>query len=98
MDAMGYVYCTWRDQRSGDFLIYFALDESVKSVVKVLTPNGEEAFATGDEVTIAWNALEQAVSFDLYYSVDDGVTWKEIVLGWAGSPYEWNVWKKLRNS
>jgi hypothetical protein len=91
MDAMGYVHCTWRDQRSGDFLIYFALDESVKSAVKVLTPNGEGVFATGDEVTIAWNALEQAVSFDLYYSVDDGVTWKEIVLGWAGSPYEWTI-------
>ncbi len=91
MDAMGYVHCTWRDQRSGDFLIYFALDESVKSVVKVLTPNGEEVFATGDEVTIAWDALEQVVSFDLYYSVDDGVTWKEIVLGWAGSPYEWTI-------
>ena len=91
MDAMGHVHCTWRDERSGDFLIYFALDESVKSVVKVLTPNGKGVFATGDEVTIAWNALEQAVSFDLYYSVDDGVTWKEIVLGWPGSPYEWTI-------
>ena len=91
MDAMGHVHCTWRDERSGDFLIYFALDELVKSVVKVLTPNGEGVFATGDEVTIAWNALEQAVSFDLYYSVDDGVTWKEIVLGWPGSPYEWTI-------
>ena len=91
MDAMGHVHCTWRDERSGDFLIYFALDESVKSVVKVLTPNGKGVFATGDEVTIAWNALKQAVSFDLYYSVDDGVTWKEIVLDWAGSPYEWTI-------
>ncbi len=91
MDAMGHVHCTWRDERSGDFLIYFALDELVKSVVRLLTPNGGEIFSTGDEVTIAWNALEQAVSFDLYYSVDDGVTWKEIVLDWAGSPYEWTI-------
>ena len=91
MDAMGHVHCTWRDKRTGEFQIYFALDELVKSVVKVLTPNGEGVFATGDEVTIAWNALEQAVSFDLYYSVDDGVTWKEIVLGWPGSPYEWTI-------
>ncbi len=27
----------------------------------------------------------------MYYSVDGGMTWKEIVVGWAGSPYEWTV-------
>ena len=91
MDGMGHVHCTWRDERSGDFLIYFALDESVKSVVKVLTPNGGEVFATDDAVTIAWDALEQAVSFDLYYSVDEGSTWKEIIVDRAGSPYPWTL-------
>jgi hypothetical protein len=29
------------------------------------------------------------VSFGLYYSVDEGTTWKEIVLDWADSPYEY---------
>jgi len=91
MDAMGHVHCTWRDKRTGEFQTYFALDESVKSVVKVLTPNGEEVFATGNEVTIGWDALEQAVSFDLYYSVDEGVTWKEIVVDWSGSPHGWTI-------
>ena len=91
MDAMGHVHCTWRDKRTGGFQIYFALDPSVKSVVKVLTPNGGEIFATGDEVTIEWDALEQAVSFDLYYSVNGGVLWKEIFVGWASSPYHWTI-------
>ena len=91
MDGMGHVHCTWRDKRSGDFVTYFALDESVKSVVKVLTPNGGEVFSTGDTVSIEWHALAQAVSFDLYYSVNEGATWKEIFLDWPGSPYEWTI-------
>ena len=92
MDAMGHVYCTWRDKRTGEFQIYFALDESVKSVVKVLTPNGGEVFSTGDQVTIEWDALEQAVSFDVYYSVDEGSTWKPINdTELTGYVYNWTV-------
>ena len=92
MDSMGHVHCTWRDERSGDFLIYFALDESVKSVVKLLYPNGGEVFSTDDPVTIAWNALEQAVRFDVYYSVDEGSTWKPINdTELTGYIYNWTV-------
>jgi hypothetical protein len=91
MDSMGYVHCAWRDKRTGEFQIYFALDQSVKSVVKLLYPNGGEVFSTDDAVTIEWNALEQAVSFDLYYSVDEGAAWKEIVVGWGESPYGWTT-------
>ena len=91
MDAMGQVHCAWRDGRTGEFQTYFALDPSVKSVVKVLSPKGGEVFAPGDEVTIEWDALKQAVSFDLYYSVNGGTTWKEIFLGWTGSPYRWTI-------
>jgi hypothetical protein len=91
MDGMGHVHCTWRDERSGDFVIYFALDESVKSVVKLLSPNGGEVFSTDEPVTIEWDALAQAVSFDLYYSVDEGSTWKVIIADHAGSPYPWTL-------
>lgn len=91
MDAMGQVHCTWRDKRTGEFQTYFALDQSVKSVVKVLSPQGGEVFAPGDQVTIEWDALEQAVSFDLYYSVNGGTTWKEIFLGWTGNSYPWTI-------
>ena len=91
MDAMGHVHCTWRDKRTGEFQTYFALDASVKSTVKVLTPNGGETFAPGDEVIIEWNALDQATSFDLYYSVNGGVLWKEIFAGWVASPYHWTI-------
>jgi len=92
MDAMGHVHCAWRDKRTGEFQIYFALDESVKSVVKLLYPNGGEVFSTDDAVTIEWNALKQAVSFDLYYSVDEGSRWKPINdTELTGYIYNWTV-------
>jgi hypothetical protein len=92
MDAMGHVHCVWRDNRTGESQIYFARDESVKSVVKLLYPNGGEAISTGEKVPIEWDALEQAVSFDLYYSVDEGSTWKPINdTELTGYVYNWTV-------
>lgn len=72
MDARGYVYCTWRDSRSGDFDIYFARDESVKSFLKLLAPLGGEVIPSGSNYSVEWAALSQAVEFDLYFSMDGG--------------------------
>ena len=78
MDNYGYAYLTRRDKRSADFDIYFAVDKSVKVIVRLLTPNGGEALSSNSNYTIGWQSLAQAVQFNLFYSWNDGVIWKKI--------------------
>jgi len=93
MDRYGYIYLTWRDQRSGDFDIYFAVDKSVKSIVKLLAPNGGETLSSNSYYTIEWQSLDQAVRFNLFYSWNDGITWKWIAEGAPGNTHDcaWTV-------
>jgi hypothetical protein len=98
MDRYGYVYLTWRDQRSGDFDIYFAVDKSVKSIVKLLAPNGGEILPSNSGYTIGWQSLPQAVEFNLFYSLDEGVTWKEINDSpITGTTHPWTIPDPLGN-
>ena len=60
--------------------------------VQVFSPNGGEVIASGSpDKTIEWGAPQEADSFKLLYSVDDGLTWKTIDDGQKGTPYAWNV-------
>jgi hypothetical protein len=98
MDRYGYVYLTWRDRRSGDFDIYFAVDKSVKAIVKLLTPNGGETLLSNSDYTIEWRFLFQAVEFNLFYSLDDGITWKGINDNpVTGTTHHWTVPDPLGN-
>ncbi|MCJ7640744.1 MAG: hypothetical protein MUO29_02500, partial [Desulfobacterales bacterium] len=98
MDRYGYIYLTWRDQRGGDFDIYFAVDKSVKSIVKLLAPNGGEILPSNSGYTIGWQSLPQAVEFNLFYSLDEGVTWKEINDSpITGTTHHWTIPDPLGN-
>jgi hypothetical protein len=58
----------------------------------VFSPNGGEVIASGSsDQSIEWGAPEEAVSFNLLYSGNNGLTWKTIESGIAGSDYPWNV-------
>jgi hypothetical protein len=60
--------------------------------VTVISPNGEELFATGELVDITWGAPAQAVKFKLFYSVDNGVTWVAITKDFVTEKtHQWTV-------
>jgi hypothetical protein len=61
--------------------------------VMVLSPNGGETFPTGSVQTIRWWADFDSVAFNLYYTVDGGVTWRLINKTGkvTGSSYTWTV-------
>jgi hypothetical protein len=54
-------------------------------------PNGGETVASGSEHLIGWGAPFQAESFNLLYSIDNGLTWKSIVKGITDKGYLWQV-------
>jgi hypothetical protein len=41
-------------------------------------PNGGEMIPSGSSYDIQWDAIPEAVSFDLFYSLDNGVSWPSI--------------------
>jgi hypothetical protein len=61
---------------------------SVKCIV-VLTPNGGEVLPSGSGYDIQWEATPEAVSFDLYYSLDNGVSWSLLKKDERNTIYSW---------
>ena len=61
--------------------------------VTILTPNGSEPLLTGSRFTITWAVQtgSTAVTFNLAYSLDNGITWKRIARGVTGTSYNWLV-------
>lgn len=59
--------------------------------VTLLTPNGGEVIPSGLPFDITWNASVDAISFDLFYSLDNGLTWIIIQDGLTGMNYSWIV-------
>lgn len=61
--------------------------------IKVLYPNGGELI--NETTTIDWtdsfDTLDHAVTYDLFYSSDDGDTWHDLVLGTTETSYFWNT-------
>jgi hypothetical protein len=57
--------------------------------VTLLTPNGGGTLQPG--FTVQWQANDQdgdALAFNLYYSLDNGATWRAVSLGIAGQAYQ----------
>jgi hypothetical protein len=90
MGLNGFVYCTWRDTRSGGFDTYFALDLG-KSAVGLLRPYGKEIIPSGSTYTVQWTALLQVVTFNLSYSLDNGMKWIPIADKISGVTLDWVV-------
>jgi hypothetical protein len=61
------------------------------SKVKLLSPNGREIIASGSTWAVGWGAPSKAVSFDLYYSTNNGGKWTLIEHGIRTKGYLWNV-------
>lgn len=91
MDPRGDVHCVWRDQRNGNFDIYYA--PPLRSMVGLVSPIGGEAIPSGTEYDrIEWALLDPEEGaridhYDLQYSVDQGDTWKVIVEGLPNTTY-----------
>lgn len=58
---------------------YFVSYDFIYDDIVVIHPHGSEKFVSGGEETIRWDAFGNTTSFDLLYSIDDGVTWDTIV-------------------
>jgi hypothetical protein len=61
------------------------------SKVTLLTPNGGEVIPSGSICPIRWGAPIEAVRFKLFYSLDNGVTWKLISDSATGRNFDWQV-------
>jgi hypothetical protein len=59
----------------------------------VVLPNGTETIPAGSTFTVTWGGPPKAVRFSLFYSLDDGVTWKRIpgAVKVAGDKFDWLV-------
>ena len=70
---------------------------STFSDVTVLSPNGGEALETGTIYTIRWGAPEEAVSFELIYSIDNGLTWTALAREYSERSFSWWVPAQPKN-
>ncbi|WP_417266134.1 T9SS type A sorting domain-containing protein [Brumimicrobium sp.] len=61
--------------------------------VNILSPNGGEVFLGNTVETISWDAQGMSNSFNLYYSVNNGVSWSTIVTNHStvSGTYDWTV-------
>jgi hypothetical protein len=65
--------------------------------ILVMSPNGGEIVNADSSHRIEWSSPPEAVSFNLSYSEDNGVTWKVIQRSVAGNFYDWRVPKPANN-
>jgi C1A family cysteine protease len=59
--------------------------------VTVLAPNGGDAISSGSSYKIQWGAPSAATTFNVKYSMDNGVTWKTIANGVSGNNCDWSA-------
>jgi uncharacterized protein (DUF362 family) len=90
------------DATSGIFVSQVTKNEEEMEVfafsgITVLTPTGGEAIASGESYMVSWEAIPDAVSFKLMFSMDSGATWNEIARGVTEKSYSWNVPIPLTN-
>jgi hypothetical protein len=59
--------------------------------ITLLSPNGGEVIPSGSTYAIQWEAPPEAVKFTLRYSINNGSTWKAIVINRTDTRYYWHV-------
>jgi hypothetical protein len=68
------------------------LAENRAPSVEVIAPNGGEVF--NGTITVSWDALDfdsDELTFDVYYSDNNGSDWTPLALGLTLQEYEWNT-------
>ena len=71
----------------------------VTEFVTLLKPNGGEVIPSGSNYLIEWNPTPLVYCFSLYYSMNNGTTWKPInsYQSATGTSYNWYVPSPLNN-
>jgi hypothetical protein len=77
----------------------YAWTIALPAKVTLFAPNGGETIPSSSTYEIRWGAPPEATTFKLFYSLDNGTTWKSINTGapLTGSSYLWQVPKTGRN-
>lgn len=65
--------------------------EKLPPTVRIVTPNGGEAFLAGSDTTITWGGVLPDEPVRLEYSIDNGLTWNRIADSAVGLSYPWRV-------
>jgi hypothetical protein len=74
------------------FIFLFVLSPNVFSGdLTLISPNGGEILPSGSSYNIQWEASENYATFNIYYSVDNGIKWKKIDKATNVRNYQWNV-------
>jgi uncharacterized repeat protein (TIGR01451 family) len=71
--------------------------QSTVKCILLLKPNGGEMIPSGSTYDIQWEATPLAESFNLFYSLDSGVSWISIAKGVRNTIYPWPVPKTVGN-
>jgi uncharacterized repeat protein (TIGR02543 family) len=61
------------------------------SAITLLAPNGKDTIPSGSTYMIRWNSPSPIAKFDLFYSLDNGSTWKLIAKDVTSTSYNWQV-------
>jgi C1A family cysteine protease len=59
--------------------------------VNLLDPDGGELAGSGGSYPITWEAPGDAYAFNLFYSLNNGVSWNPLATDVTGSTYDWPV-------
>jgi hypothetical protein len=75
------------------FLIFLFLHCSaiVSFALTVISPNGGEILASGVDWNIEWDSPEGATTFTVFYSINNGATWKLISENVTEPVFAWTV-------
>ncbi len=68
----------------------FVLKEAPSNIT-ITSPDGGETLSSGSTLTITWTAPPEAIRFNLFYSTNNGFTWKMIARNLTGSSYQWRI-------
>jgi WD40 repeat protein len=64
---------------------------SASSQLKLIHPNGGEAYQLGQKEEITWSGLSPYNSVALEYSIDGGISWSQITKQASGLKYSWDT-------
>ncbi len=57
--------------------------------MNITNPLQGNSFSQCDDINIQWNGNEPDVQLDLYYTIDNGATWNNIIRKFTGYSYKW---------
>jgi hypothetical protein len=68
----------------------FTLSQA-SSNMTITSPDGGEILSTGSTWSITWTAPSEAVRFNIFYSTNNGSSWRTIARNVTGTSYQWHI-------